>query len=389
MEPQSFRPLGFDLGDYANTGPIIVRSKTSPTPSQTTRVSRSDSDSSLTNQARKMTQSLPLTSSNPNLANAPPKPNRTPSMKHGNKWRSPQRKLRQHDYDEIPDEGDQPTTYLTMASTSSPRLANALVGSPVNRLVSHTEQSSDSLPGPIVLPYTRVTAKGKDLALPYQRTKHRENERTVSKLPYMKKPKDRNVVPNASTPPLKLTAAKLAKVSRPPFPVSSPIGYHDYDEADDANVDKSNFADVMFTHAHKKQFLNTSIVHYDVTDTDEQRVVGSDHFATDIFTIYEASAFDVSNFTCNFFPVGNKPLDSAAVITIKSLLLQADIAYLAIHLTKLDCDLLRLSSSHDLGHGLTSGLQLIALPEGAQMRRDVLERYTAVTLKTSGFNHVV
>lgn len=87
------------------------------------------------------------------------------------------------------------------------------------------------------------------------------------------------------------------------------------------------------------------------------------------------SDFDLESYDSNILPPDNKPLDSSAMVTVKHFLLQLEPLVLAQHLTKLDLDLLKVTGGHDLGVGVQSGLELLTLPQGKQLREDALERY--------------
>ena len=88
------------------------------------------------------------------------------------------------------------------------------------------------------------------------------------------------------------------------------------------------------------------------------------------------SKYDASHFLSQVLTPQNKPLESSAVSSIRSLLLECSAHSLALHLTLLDLDLLRVLTNHDLGAGVFSGLELLTLPQGEQLRRDTLERFS-------------
>ncbi|XP_013411707.1 breast cancer anti-estrogen resistance protein 3 isoform X2 [Lingula anatina] len=89
----------------------------------------------------------------------------------------------------------------------------------------------------------------------------------------------------------------------------------------------------------------------------------------------QVSCFNPANFTSSILPNENKPLESSAVLYVKNTLLNMEAKILAQHFTKIDLDLLKVSGEHDLGVCVTSGLELISLTHGHQLRQDVLERY--------------
>ena len=86
------------------------------------------------------------------------------------------------------------------------------------------------------------------------------------------------------------------------------------------------------------------------------------------------TAFDLQGHSSDYLTPNNKPLEASAVATMKMILLESSPKLLAQHITYLDLNLLKIMGNHDLGLGVHSGLELITLPQGQQMRQDVLER---------------
>lgn len=85
-----------------------------------------------------------------------------------------------------------------------------------------------------------------------------------------------------------------------------------------------------------------------------------------------ASTFDLDTHQSDFLPPQNKPLEASAVATMKMILLESPSDVLARHIACLDLDLL--GWDREDGSGVRSGLQLMTLPQGRQMRADALER---------------
>ncbi|XP_014667769.1 PREDICTED: uncharacterized protein LOC106809271 [Priapulus caudatus] len=89
----------------------------------------------------------------------------------------------------------------------------------------------------------------------------------------------------------------------------------------------------------------------------------------------EASRIDAAAFACAFLPADNKPLAPRPMLEVRELLLHATPVKLAQHLTRCDVDAVQSGvPAPRLGLGVTSGLELITLPQGGRMRRDLLER---------------
>jgi len=91
------------------------------------------------------------------------------------------------------------------------------------------------------------------------------------------------------------------------------------------------------------------------------------------------SQFDqVSEYESQFLPPDNRPLDSSALTIMKSLVLDTLPQVLARHITLFDINLIRIIGDSGLGFGLSSGLELITLPQGSCLRQDIIERQVTV-----------
>jgi hypothetical protein len=70
----------------------------------------------------------------------------------------------------------------------------------------------------------------------------------------------------------------------------------------------------------------------------------------------------------------NKPLDPSVLLKVKGILFDNNTQRLAEHITKVDLDFLKVVNEIDLGLGVLSGLELLTLPQGKQLRQDIIER---------------
>ncbi|KAG8189215.1 hypothetical protein JTE90_013748 [Oedothorax gibbosus] len=106
------------------------------------------------------------------------------------------------------------------------------------------------------------------------------------------------------------------------------------------------------------------------------------------------SSFDLGSFTTVLLPTENKPLDPQALAKMRCMILEGGAKVIASHLTQVDLDVLRLSHREDLGLGVLTGFELLVLPQGQQMRLDLLERteclkyFVAITILTCGDEEV-
>ncbi|CAL4082942.1 unnamed protein product, partial [Meganyctiphanes norvegica] len=93
------------------------------------------------------------------------------------------------------------------------------------------------------------------------------------------------------------------------------------------------------------------------------------------------SAFDLENFHTLLLPsVENKPLDATALKGIKNIIIESGSRSIAAHLTKADLDVLNGQENQDMGLGVTSGIELVTLPHGTQLRSDLIERTESMKL---------
>ena len=85
-------------------------------------------------------------------------------------------------------------------------------------------------------------------------------------------------------------------------------------------------------------------------------------------------SFSLVDFTSTMIAKDNKPLEASSLIAVKSYMLEENVKNLAQHLTKIDLDALQVLHEQDLGVGVQSGLEVITLPQGKQLRQYIIER---------------
>ncbi|ESO94080.1 hypothetical protein LOTGIDRAFT_239539 [Lottia gigantea] len=85
-------------------------------------------------------------------------------------------------------------------------------------------------------------------------------------------------------------------------------------------------------------------------------------------------SFNLTGSNFNVLPNDCKPLEAGSMITIKGILLEKDPRTLALHCTKTDLQCVHVLSHEDFGMGVESGLELLTLPQGKQLRQDLIER---------------
>uniref|UniRef100_UPI00358E18A1 breast cancer anti-estrogen resistance protein 3 homolog n=1 Tax=Myxine glutinosa TaxID=7769 RepID=UPI00358E18A1 len=99
--------------------------------------------------------------------------------------------------------------------------------------------------------------------------------------------------------------------------------------------------------------------------------------------IETSSTFRPNSFTSILLPSENKPLDRNVLRTVKEVFVAHNPRTIAKHIFKMDVRVARITEVSDNVRrkmGVNSGLELITLPHGKQLRLDLLERYNTLAL---------
>ncbi|XP_068104669.1 SH2 domain-containing protein 3C isoform X2 [Hyperolius riggenbachi] len=100
-------------------------------------------------------------------------------------------------------------------------------------------------------------------------------------------------------------------------------------------------------------------------------------------TIEVKSSFSPSSFQSALIPADNKPLEMCILKKVKELFSEVDAKTIAKHITKTDCEVARiLSVTKEMQRtmGVSSGMELLTLPHGRQLRLDLLERFHTMSI---------
>ncbi|KAM9371004.1 SH2 domain-containing protein 3C isoform 1-T1 [Phaethornis superciliosus] len=100
-------------------------------------------------------------------------------------------------------------------------------------------------------------------------------------------------------------------------------------------------------------------------------------------TMETTSSFNPAAFQSLLIPLENKPLEMAVLKKVKELLAEVDVKTLAKHITKVDCVVARiLGVTVEMQRlmGVSSGVELLTLPHGHQLRLDLLERFHTMSI---------
>ncbi|XP_077460834.1 breast cancer anti-estrogen resistance protein 3 homolog isoform X2 [Stigmatopora argus] len=96
-----------------------------------------------------------------------------------------------------------------------------------------------------------------------------------------------------------------------------------------------------------------------------------------------SSCFRLDRFDSLLLPDNNRPLEPSVLLVLKDLLNRSDPDNTALHMLSVDCQVARITgvtAEQRKAMGVGSGLELITLPHGQQLRRDLLERHHLISL---------
>uniref|UniRef100_A0A4X1U180 BCAR3 adaptor protein, NSP family member n=1 Tax=Sus scrofa TaxID=9823 RepID=A0A4X1U180_PIG len=96
-----------------------------------------------------------------------------------------------------------------------------------------------------------------------------------------------------------------------------------------------------------------------------------------------ASSFKPNDFESQLLPPENKPLETALLKRAKELFASHDPRVIAQHMLSVDCKVARIldvSEEMRKSMGVSSGLELVTLPYGHQLRLDIIERHNTMAI---------
>ncbi|XP_018411936.1 PREDICTED: breast cancer anti-estrogen resistance protein 3-like [Nanorana parkeri] len=99
--------------------------------------------------------------------------------------------------------------------------------------------------------------------------------------------------------------------------------------------------------------------------------------------IQTVTSFNPKTFQSILLPPENKPLEPHALRKLKEIVSQRDCRESALHILREDCQEIRIwgvTKEQQRSMGMKSGLELLTLPYGQQLRRDLLERHHLLSL---------
>uniref|UniRef100_A0A3Q1G1W1 Breast cancer anti-estrogen resistance protein 3-like n=1 Tax=Acanthochromis polyacanthus TaxID=80966 RepID=A0A3Q1G1W1_9TELE len=95
------------------------------------------------------------------------------------------------------------------------------------------------------------------------------------------------------------------------------------------------------------------------------------------------SCFQLDQFESLLLPENNRPLEPSVLLSVKEVFNRSDPKTTALHMLSVDCQVARIVGVTDEQKrlmGVDSGLELVTLPHGHQLREDLLERHHLIAL---------
>ncbi|CAN9510214.1 unnamed protein product [Ophioblennius macclurei] len=99
--------------------------------------------------------------------------------------------------------------------------------------------------------------------------------------------------------------------------------------------------------------------------------------------VESGSCFQLDRFESLLLPEDNRPLEPSVLLTLKEVFNRSDCNTTALHMLSVDCQVARIVGVTDEQRrlmGVNSGLELVTLPHGHQLRQDLLERHHLISL---------
>ncbi|MBN3299553.1 SH2D3 protein, partial [Amia calva] len=109
--------------------------------------------------------------------------------------------------------------------------------------------------------------------------------------------------------------------------------------------------------------------------------LGEESFTTPL--VETTSTFKPNGYQSLLVPAENKPLEMSVLKRVKELLAEVDAKTAAKHITRADCTVARIlgvTKEMQRMMGVSSGLELLTLPHGHQLRLDLLERFNTMSI---------
>ncbi|XP_035023835.2 breast cancer anti-estrogen resistance protein 3 homolog isoform X1 [Hippoglossus stenolepis] len=273
-----------------------------------------------------------------------------------------------------------------------PSLQSAQSDSNLRTGVPHTTQSEDNDPGPIS-PVFRTGSEPLLSPRPrHTRPSHPGGGVTL-------RGSDGQLHPRAPPKPLRISTVFANATPPPPsdsdedpsayytelviqVPLSQSKGHVDRLRAEEKWQSRARLTETSFGFLEAQKNEESSQPVFDGELPRKAAEEGEDwHFERP--HIESESSFQLDKFESLLLPENNRPLEPSILLTLKELFNRADANTTALHILSVDCQVARIVGVTDEQKrlmGVESGLELVTLPHGHQLRQDLLERHHLIAL---------
>ncbi|XP_020329880.1 breast cancer anti-estrogen resistance protein 3 isoform X3 [Oncorhynchus kisutch] len=236
-----------------------------------------------------------------------------------------------------------------------------------------------------------------------------------SKVPSIRMPHSPRLQPLAApapVPPLKPKKQHVIQALQPPQPPSPEVNYCELSPCSPAELDRlqapdpgpqpnnNSYVERLRTEESQRSRLDRSSYHHAIEALEngsKEEVEGGGKggmeeieetveekersFRRPVFET--ASAFRPGEFESRLLPAENKPLEMSVLKRAKELLVHKDHHIIAKHILMVDCQVARVHGISEEAKGqmgVSSGLELVTLPHGRQLRQDLMERHHTMAI---------
>lgn len=281
--------------------------------------------------------------------------------------------------------------YVTCKCAISQR-SGAVITKPIRR-----GEVADPLHRPLPLPPTPEYNLDRTESMPA--TPRRNFLESIDMNKKMQRAESESNIRHQSTEHSHLTRSspqRVLKKSKPMIPIKNKALYED-DGKDYSDYSQVKSTPAIILEARKRRELGLTSPLHDTSKFQFLTSPNSDGYGkmisqNDMFysmkkvtnmklpIMDEKSLIKAEEFNTNFMALDSKPLETPAILAIKTVLLNHSPMTLARHMTKIDLDMFNIVRKEDMGVCVSSGLEHITLPQGCQLRQDVLERYHSMRM---------
>ncbi|XP_030636176.1 breast cancer anti-estrogen resistance protein 3 [Chanos chanos] len=205
---------------------------------------------------------------------------------------------------------------------------------------------------------------------------------------------DGQLHPRAPPKPLRISAFFPGVTPLPPRPETDPACFYDelVPQVPPSMLPKGHAARLRAEEKWKSRarltetsfgFLEATERREDQRDEEEGGKNEEEDWRFECPQTETSSCFRLDAFRSLLLPENNRPLEQSVLHALKELFTHSDAKTTALHMLSVDCQVARITGVTEEQKrimGVDSGLELITLPHGHQLRQDLLERHHLIAL---------